>query len=103
MHWMLTDVTVISVDCAMTGDCMLNTGLLLWVACILLRLVGRSVRREWGWGNPECQQRITEVCPYVGGRTTEQRGISQGNSQWGSPSPKYDSGDRVESSLYTRE
>jgi hypothetical protein len=31
---MMTDVTVISADCAMTGDCMLNAGLLLWVACI---------------------------------------------------------------------
>jgi hypothetical protein len=43
---------------------MAKTALLLW-------LVGRSVRRERGWGNPECQQRITEVCPYIGGRTTE--------------------------------
>jgi hypothetical protein len=34
IHWMLTDVTVISADCAMTGDCMLTLGLLLWVACI---------------------------------------------------------------------
>jgi hypothetical protein len=24
MIWMMTDVTVISADCAMTGDCMLN-------------------------------------------------------------------------------
>jgi hypothetical protein len=31
---MMTDVTVISADCAMTGDCMLTLGLLLWVACI---------------------------------------------------------------------
>jgi hypothetical protein len=69
----------------------------------MLWLVGHSVRCEWGWGNPECQQRITEVCPYDGGRTMEQRGISQGNSWWGSPSPKYDSSDRVESSLYTWE
>jgi hypothetical protein len=30
----LTDVTVISADCAMAGDCMLTLGLLLWVACI---------------------------------------------------------------------
>jgi hypothetical protein len=34
MLWMMTDVTVISADCAMTGDCMLTLGLLLWVACI---------------------------------------------------------------------
>jgi hypothetical protein len=58
---MMTDITVISADCAMTGDCMLTLGLLLWVACIptvdpfgldkplLLRSVGRSVRRgRWG-------------------------------------------------------
>jgi hypothetical protein len=38
---------------------------------LLLRLVGRSVRREWGWGNPECQQQITEVCPYIRGCTME--------------------------------
>jgi hypothetical protein len=31
---MMTDITVISADCAMTGDCMLTLGLLLWVACI---------------------------------------------------------------------
>jgi hypothetical protein len=31
---MMTDVTVISADYAMTGDCMLTLGLLLWVACI---------------------------------------------------------------------
>jgi hypothetical protein len=35
-----------------------------------------------------------EVYPYVEGCTTEQRGISQGNSRWGSPSPEYDNGDR---------
>jgi hypothetical protein len=34
MYRMMTDVTVISADCAMTGDCMLTLGLLLWVACI---------------------------------------------------------------------
>jgi hypothetical protein len=34
MLWMMTDVTVISADYAMTGDCMLMLGLLLWVACI---------------------------------------------------------------------
>jgi hypothetical protein len=39
----------------------------------VLRLAGRSVRREQWWGNPECQQRISEVYPYVKGRTTEQR------------------------------
>jgi hypothetical protein len=32
--YVMTDVTVISADCAMTGDCMLTLGLLLWVACI---------------------------------------------------------------------
>jgi hypothetical protein len=30
----MTDVTVISADCAMTGDCTVTLGLLLWVACI---------------------------------------------------------------------
>jgi hypothetical protein len=30
----MTDVPVISADCAMTDDCMLNARLLLWVACI---------------------------------------------------------------------
>jgi hypothetical protein len=39
----------------------------------LLRLVGRSVRRERWWGNPECQQRVIEVYPYDEGRTTEPR------------------------------
>jgi hypothetical protein len=34
MYRMMTDVTVISADCAMAGDCMLTLGLLLWVACI---------------------------------------------------------------------
>jgi hypothetical protein len=34
MYRMMTDVTVISADYAMTGDCMLTLGLLLWVACI---------------------------------------------------------------------
>jgi hypothetical protein len=37
----------------------------------MLQLVGHSVQCEWGWGNPECQQRIAEVCPYIGGCTTE--------------------------------
>jgi hypothetical protein len=32
--YVLTDITVISADCAKTGDCMLTLGLLLWVACI---------------------------------------------------------------------
>jgi hypothetical protein len=36
LYYMLTDVTVILADCAMTGDCMTSP---------LLRLVGRSVRR----------------------------------------------------------
>jgi hypothetical protein len=34
MYRTMTDVTVISADYAMTGDCMLTLGLLLWVACI---------------------------------------------------------------------
>jgi hypothetical protein len=34
MYRLMTDVTVISADCAMTGDYMLTLGLLLWVACI---------------------------------------------------------------------
>jgi hypothetical protein len=37
----------------------------------MLWLVGCSVRRERGWGNPECQQQETEVCPYIEGCTTE--------------------------------
>jgi hypothetical protein len=55
MYRMMTDVTVISADCAMTGDCMLTPGLLLWVACILLRSVDRSVRRGRLGVCPECQ------------------------------------------------
>jgi hypothetical protein len=39
----------------------------------MLQLVGRSVQCERWWGNPECQQRVTEVYPYVEGHTTEQR------------------------------
>jgi hypothetical protein len=39
----------------------------------MLRLVGRSVRREQWWGNPECQQRVIEVYPYDEGRTMEPR------------------------------
>jgi hypothetical protein len=31
----------------------------------MLWLVSHSVRRARGWGNPECEQRITEVCPYI--------------------------------------
>jgi hypothetical protein len=39
----------------------------------LLRLVGCSVRRARGWGNPEVNNEITEVCPDDEGRTMEQR------------------------------
>jgi hypothetical protein len=30
----MTDVPVISTDCAMAGDCMLNARVIVWVVCI---------------------------------------------------------------------
>jgi hypothetical protein len=43
------------------------------------------------WGNPECQQQVTEVCPDVGGRTTEQREYNtQGIVGGASLGTKYD-------------
>jgi hypothetical protein len=32
--YVMTDVTVISADCAMTGDCTVNARVIVWVACI---------------------------------------------------------------------